>query len=76
VKAYDFPKCSDNSCLKECSNGTLRCAPVRCGGDPSDNCLYTPPKPEPVVAAQDATTTLSATSTASSTASKKAKKNI
>ena len=25
VKAYDFPKCSDNSCEIECESGTISC---------------------------------------------------
>lgn len=31
VKAYDFPKCSDNSCSEQCATGAINCVPVTCG---------------------------------------------
>ena len=38
VKAKDFNKCSDNSCLTECSSGQISCEEVVCGEEPSDEC--------------------------------------
>lgn len=41
VKAYDFPKCSDNSCEKECEKGMIACVSVPCGESESDDCTNT-----------------------------------
>jgi hypothetical protein len=38
VKAFDFAKCSDNSCEKECSNGFIECSPIPCGESEDDVC--------------------------------------
>jgi len=38
VKAYDFEKCSDNSCKKECENKTVECKQIFCGESEDDAC--------------------------------------
>lgn len=38
IKAYDFLKCTDNSCKNECETGKISCAPIMCGQNPSDQC--------------------------------------
>ncbi len=38
IKAYDFPKCSDKSCEKECSLGVISCTQTICGESPDDTC--------------------------------------
>ena len=38
LKAYDFPKCSDNSCLQECTSKTISCAETICGESEEDVC--------------------------------------
>lgn len=35
IKAYDFPKCADNSCKAECETGKIKCDPLPCD---EDNC--------------------------------------
>jgi hypothetical protein len=42
VKAYDFPKCSDNSCLRECTEGIIACHDIPCDQDGGDSCLVYP----------------------------------
>lgn len=39
IKAYDFPKCSDNSCKKECEEKTLQCEPIVCDAEAGDECV-------------------------------------
>ncbi len=34
----DFEKCSDSSCLKECTSGVLSCKPVLCNEEAGDSC--------------------------------------
>lgn len=29
VKAYDFPKCENNSCETECESGEIKCIPIQ-----------------------------------------------
>ena len=41
VKAYDFAKCSDNSCKKECEGGLIVCVAIPCGESESDSCTNT-----------------------------------
>jgi hypothetical protein len=31
VKAYDFDKCSDDTCSAECASGLIKCIPIICG---------------------------------------------
>src|SRR3989344_8765702 len=31
VKAFEFSKCSNNSCELECNNGSINCVPIPCG---------------------------------------------
>lgn len=38
VKAYDFKKCSDNSCLNECVSGTISCEVIACDVENGDVC--------------------------------------
>lgn len=38
IKAEDFKECTDNSCQKECTNGTITCTPITCKSD-TDTCL-------------------------------------
>ncbi len=38
VKAYDFHKCSDNSCKKECNSSIIECIPILCGDSTEDVC--------------------------------------
>jgi hypothetical protein len=38
VKAYDFPKCSNNSCKEECEKGLITCVPVPCGQSGGESC--------------------------------------
>jgi hypothetical protein len=38
VKAYNFVKCSDNSCAKECEAGLIACVSVPCGESENDDC--------------------------------------
>ena len=64
VKAYDFPKCSDNSCEKECVRGVISCTPVSC--EVEGNCA---PAPKPQVQKVEI-----ATSTATSTVATSTKK--
>jgi len=42
VKAYDFEKCSDNSCAKECEKGQIKCSPINCGDSVDDVCTPAP----------------------------------
>ena len=38
VKAFDFPKCKDNSCKDECEKGLIKCTPILCGESSEDAC--------------------------------------
>jgi hypothetical protein len=38
IKAYDFSKCADNTCAKECENGIIKCKAIECDIDAGDNC--------------------------------------
>lgn len=38
IKAFDFAKCSNNSCDKECLEGLIECEQVQCGKSEDDNC--------------------------------------
>lgn len=38
VKAYDFPKCADDSCAYECLTGAVSCTQVVCGESEEDVC--------------------------------------
>ena len=38
VKAYEFPKCKDNSCKNECALGLIKCISVPCGESSDDTC--------------------------------------
>ena len=38
IKAYDFPKCGDNSCSNECKSGSISCVPVSCDEANGDTC--------------------------------------
>lgn len=38
IKAADFKKCADNSCLMECTNSTIPCEELMCGESPEDIC--------------------------------------
>lgn len=38
IKAYDFFKCSDNSCIEECSKNVINCIPIVCGKSADDIC--------------------------------------
>ncbi|MDD5152448.1 MAG: hypothetical protein PHS95_00380 [Candidatus Pacebacteria bacterium] len=42
IKAYDFTKCSDNSCGEKCSGGTIKCEPIECGISAEDTCTVFP----------------------------------
>jgi len=42
VKAYDFEKCSDNSCARECAEGSIKCTPIPCGNSEEDVCTKLP----------------------------------
>ena len=42
VKAYDFVKCTDNSCEQECLNKKISCKPILCGLSPDDECTKLP----------------------------------
>jgi hypothetical protein len=42
VKAYDFPKCRDNSCRYECTKRIINCIPIPCGESPEDVCTKPP----------------------------------
>lgn len=39
VKAYDFPKCRDNSCKLECETGFIECEEILCDESAGDQCL-------------------------------------
>lgn len=39
VRAEDFNKCSDNSCVNECAGGTISCQNVYCDSDAGDDCV-------------------------------------
>ncbi len=41
IKAYDFPKCSDNSCKSECESGAIACEPISCDEAAGDACTVT-----------------------------------
>ncbi len=38
IKAYDFKKCSDNTCESECSQNIIECTPIPCGESDEDTC--------------------------------------
>jgi hypothetical protein len=38
VKASDFGKCADNSCLNECLSGKISCTETKCGESEEDAC--------------------------------------
>jgi hypothetical protein len=38
LKAYDFKKCSDNSCKTECENDAIDCEEIVCGEFEEDIC--------------------------------------
>lgn len=38
VTAKDFFKCSDDSCVMECSSGAIDCEQILCGDSPEDMC--------------------------------------
>lgn len=38
IKAYDFPKCADNSCKSECESGQIACISIPCGDSKDDDC--------------------------------------
>lgn len=39
VKGYDFEKCTDNSCQKQCRETSLNCKEVQCGLAGEDVCV-------------------------------------
>lgn len=39
LKAYDFPKCADNSCKSECESGKMICKQVSCNRLSDDQCV-------------------------------------
>ncbi|HRH22526.1 MAG TPA: hypothetical protein PLB51_00840 [Candidatus Paceibacterota bacterium] len=41
IQAGDFSRCEDNSCLKECTSGTLSCEEIVCGDADEDICTDT-----------------------------------
>ena len=41
VKAFDFEKCTNNSCHKECVSGLIKCTPIPCGDSDEDVCTNT-----------------------------------
>lgn len=45
LAASDFPKCTDNSCLNECTSAAIACEEVTCGEDEADECADTPAEP-------------------------------
>ena len=38
LNASDFSKCADNSCLNECTSGSIQCTESNCGDSPDDIC--------------------------------------
>ncbi len=38
VKAYDFPRCADNSCAATCASGDIKCESVPCDKKEGDVC--------------------------------------
>lgn len=38
LSASDFGKCLDNSCLKECTSGVIKCEETICGDSEGDEC--------------------------------------
>lgn len=38
VKAYDFAKCRENFCEKECNKNLIKCTPIPCGQLADDVC--------------------------------------
>jgi hypothetical protein len=38
VKALDFEKCADNSCLNECLSSQIPCEEIKCGDSEEDSC--------------------------------------
>lgn len=38
VSARDFTSCADESCLQECTNGTIACDETLCGESEEDEC--------------------------------------
>ena len=39
VRAYDFARCSNNSCVNLCTSEPYRCRAIICGSDPNDSCV-------------------------------------
>ena len=39
VKAYDFPRCEDNSCAIACGMNSIKCEAVLCDTEAGDTCL-------------------------------------
>lgn len=42
IQAYDFKKCSENSCESECRKKLLKCTPIPCGESSDDVCTTQP----------------------------------
>ncbi len=40
VRAEDFSKCADNSCLQECLNDVIACTETVCGDSQDDECVH------------------------------------
>lgn len=38
IKAFDFVKCAENSCTKECEERIITCIDIPCGGSEEDAC--------------------------------------
>lgn len=38
LKAADFARCSDDSCLTECTSGAIKCQEIPCGESADDSC--------------------------------------
>lgn len=43
VKAYDFAKCTNNSCKNECSSELITCRQLKCGDSFGDICIENNP---------------------------------
>ena len=42
IKAADFDKCADGSCLLECTTEKIQCTEVKCGESVEDTCTNIP----------------------------------
>ena len=40
LNASDFKKCSDDSCLNECTSGVIKCIEISCDESAGDSCLH------------------------------------